>query len=592
MRPNKYYSLILLLMLFLGMGRSSAFAHGKVYLGYCNGQIATASSGTIMGLTGNNAVIAEAIRLSGDALQPYIGMTLTAVHAGMVDTPGLPDELTAWVRTSLDGVNLASGTLTALTTGWNEIALYSSYTITGQETELWIGFEFVQPKKMSIISFAGDTHDDGCWLGKNNSFSDYSGKNLGSLSVEAIIEGEGLIVHDLAIKSAHVRKPLVHLDESATLLVTIANHATAEALNPVLVCSLDGQEIARVDCKCILKQREEQTVTFDITPEIFNAVLEGLGQEGTFALDLQLLWGDGSSDEMPEDNQQRVYVTRSETFYTRRMVVEEGTGGWCGYCVRGIVGMKYMRETYPDRFIGIAVHNGDEYEVPDYTYYLTGFFSGYPNCIINRDGLAYQPSAEVLENYLTTHESETDCDIQVTARMEDGMMDVQTTTTFLSEQLQNTYRMAFVVCEDKLPLSQKNYYSGGSLGEMGGFENLPSVVEIEVDDVARGIYPSAKGVENVFPDAIHRLESYTYNYSFNAPAYSDVHRLWVAVLLIDGDTKQVVQAAKTTVEVASDIKFISDVSQPVSARKLMTKGRIEILQGSQRYNSFGQRLKD
>lgn len=591
MRQYRFISLILLLMLFLGMGRGSVFANGKVYLGYCNGQIATASSGTIMGLTGNNVVVAEAIRLSGDALQPYIGMSLSAVHAGMVDTPGLPDELTAWVRTSLDGVNLATGTSTAPTTGWNEIALSSAYTITGQETELWIGFEFVQQKKMTIISFAGDTHDDGCWLGKNNSFSDYSGKNFGSLSVEAVIEGEGLASHDLSILNARAKKALIHLDQPISLLATVANNAVDEAVNPVLVCYYEGREVTRVVYEGVLKQLDKQNITLDIQPDVFDAVLNGQNPEGTFALDLQLLWNDSSADEVPEDNEQRVYVTRSETFYTRRMVVEEGTGGWCGYCVRGIVGMKYMHETYPDRFIGIAVHNGDEYEMADYSYYLSGFFSGYPNCIINRNGSAYQPTVEELENYLVSHDSETDCDILLTAQMEDGLINIQTTTTFLSEQLQNTYRMAFVVCEDKLPLRQKNYYSGGSLGEMGGFENLPSVVDTEVDDVARGIYPSAEGVENVFPEAIHRLETYEYNCSFQSPAYNSASNLWVAVLLIDGDSKQVVQAAKTKVEAASGLQSVSDDSRTMVARKLLNKGRIEILHGCQRYNSLGQRLR-
>ena len=44
--------------------------------------------------------------------------------------------------------------------------------------------------------------------------------------------------------------------------------------------------------------------------------------------------------------------------YDRVTVVEEGTGTWCGWCVRGIVALEYMRENYPDKFIGIGVHYG------------------------------------------------------------------------------------------------------------------------------------------------------------------------------------------------------------------------------------------
>lgn len=41
----------------------------------------------------------------------------------------------------------------------------------------------------------------------------------------------------------------------------------------------------------------------------------------------------------------------------RNVVVEEGTGTWCGYCPRGTVAIKRMNEKYPDQFIGIAVQD-------------------------------------------------------------------------------------------------------------------------------------------------------------------------------------------------------------------------------------------
>ena len=46
--------------------------------------------------------------------------------------------------------------------------------------------------------------------------------------------------------------------------------------------------------------------------------------------------------------------------YTRRIVAEEVTGVWCGYCIRGIVAMREMKEFYGDSFLGIAVHAGSQ----------------------------------------------------------------------------------------------------------------------------------------------------------------------------------------------------------------------------------------
>lgn len=558
MNVNSIKNLLLLLVLVLGMGRSPVFAQtGKAYVGYCDGKIATSSSGTIIGLTGNNAVIAEAIRLPKHVLANYKGMKLSAVNCGLVETPNLPEELTAWVRTSIDGANIATGVVTSVSTGWNEVVLSESYTITGEEDELWIGFEFVQQKKMSIISFAGETNADGCWLGKNNGFTDYSPKGYGSLAVEAVIESNDILTRDLAIVSARAQKPLVHLDQTVELLISIANHASTDAVNPEVTCSLEGKQVGKITYQGILKQREAQTLTLAIEPFVLDEALGVEAREGTLQLDLQLDWSDGQPDQNPEDNTASVTITRSETFYPRCMVVEEGTGAWCGWCVKGIVTLNYMNENYPDRFIGIAVHNGDEYEVANYKSFLNTYFDSYPNSIINRGGYVVSPSIEDYEGYLNSSYSETDCDMKLTASLSDGNIDVNVSTTFLSTQQQSNYRMAFAVCEDQLPIEQKNYYAGGGNGVMGGFENLPSVVSLNVDDVARGIFPSPEGMENALPKAINRLETYSTEYSFKSPAYANADNLWVAALLIDADSKEIVQAAKAPVTVTAGIVSVA-----------------------------------
>ncbi|MCH5346763.1 MAG: hypothetical protein J1E63_06610, partial [Muribaculaceae bacterium] len=45
---------------------------------------------------------------------------------------------------------------------------------------------------------------------------------------------------------------------------------------------------------------------------------------------------------------------------TRRPLVEEYTGLWCGWCPRGYVAMEDMSAAYGHEFVGLAYHNGDE----------------------------------------------------------------------------------------------------------------------------------------------------------------------------------------------------------------------------------------
>lgn len=78
----------------------------------------------------------------------------------------------------------------------------------------------------------------------------------------------------------------------------------------------------------------------------------------------------------------------AQTTFLRRSVVEELTGTRCGWCPRGLAGMEKLRQTFGDRFIGIAVHN---YDTNDPMYYrpyaANGVFSGSPGaptCTIDR----------------------------------------------------------------------------------------------------------------------------------------------------------------------------------------------------------------
>ena len=121
-------------------------AEGQLFLGYCDGQIATKTSGTITGQSGTNATIGEVIRIPASILAAYQGLQITAVRAGLPEASAYPENLTGWIAASQTGERIATGTLSAPAAGWNEIKLDNAYTITGNEAELWIGFEFVQSK--------------------------------------------------------------------------------------------------------------------------------------------------------------------------------------------------------------------------------------------------------------------------------------------------------------------------------------------------------------------------------------------------------------------------------------------------------------
>lgn len=516
-----------------------AAAQSMAYLGYCEGQIATASSGRITGISGNEAYIDLAIRLPKNMLQGYIGCNITALHLGLPSAEAYPEFVTGWVRTSKSGTNLVEGTITKFAPGWQNIPTTKPYTITGDEEELWVGVTYRQMMKLSIISFAGAQSPDGAWVAKNGSWSDYSAKGWGSLAVEAIVEGS-LPTHNMTFIDVQSRQKFVEIGKGIPVSGTIRNMAASVADHPVVRYSInDGAVEGSYTVPAVLDYHDSYDFAFDIPTD-------AIDEEQTADVELTLCWGDGTPDDAPDDNVAHLAFELVRELYYRTMVVEEGTGAWCGWCVYGIVGLREMKKKYGDRFIGIAIHNGDFYVVPAYDSWIAKYIpSGYPGCVVNRVGGEQLPRFDELQRLYSLMDPIADAGVKVRAMYDGSKVRMESETRFFVNHSSSDYRIVFVVTENQLPIVQTNYYAGNARGPMGGFENMDSPCKIDVDDVARGIYPSTTGTKGSIPAKVEKGKTYGYAITTDLPKYRDAYNLEIIALLIDGKTGEVIQGAKT-----------------------------------------------
>lgn len=538
-----------------------ADAQGKLYVGYCDGQIASGNSGTITGLSGENAKITQSIRIPASILAGYAGKQLAGVHAGLPASSALPSVLTASMSKSKSGNAVKKADFFAPESGWQEIYFAEPYTITGNETELWVHFSYVQGKnKLNLISFAGDTHPDGCWVAKDKTYTDFSLQNLGSLAVEAIITGEGLPTHDLVLKSVSAPYSMYQIGSPIQVDAVICNNASAAAVNPVIECTVNGHLALSYVYEGTLEYQKKAKLRLNIPSD---AVTE----EGKAEVKITVKWSDGSVDELEDNNTMSLEVDMTEEIVYRTVVVEESTGAWCGFCVRGIVALKTMREEHPDRFIGIAAHNGDMYAVPAYDGWMCSFVDGWPSALFNRDGKVYDPSPTQLEWLFNSVDPFTNLGVSLDATLsEDGSKINFKADAFSLSDLENvSYNVAFVVIEDQLAILQNNYYANGGYGPMGGFESMPNPVNLLIDDVARGIYPSAQGGA-FFPAQLAAKEHVTIEHQANRPTISNLDNAWAAVLIINNQTGEILQAAKAPIApYSSSIHVMKVDSQSHSA---------------------------
>ena len=527
-------------ILFLMIGLClSVCVKGQLFEDYCQGKLATSTSGTIDGRIGSGEV-SLAIRLTSEQLKAYKDCQLSVVSFGIPESDAvLPESFTAWVRTSRDAENLAAGSAKC-EFGWNNISLANPYTLTGDETELWVGVSWTQSGKLKIISFDGLTSPNGCWTAKGATWTDYSSKNYGSLAIRAGFTGESMPQHSLILSDFGAKSVQCKVGKNFVLTGKVTNRGILTAEHPQLEVSVDGQLVETANLPAVASSG---ATTFEVS--VPTSESDALGDK---TISVNLLWGDGQTDEHPEDNVGQTTMKFADT-YLRRIVFEEFTGTWCQWCPLGIVGLRKLIQNHPGEVIGIAVHNGDEFTVSAYDNYMyANGYSGttFPNSNMNRSTQVY-PDPDQLEFHFSLCSLVADADVEVAAWREGQTLHVTSDVTFDIDADTKKYRMAYVVTENGVTGTQKNGYATQHDPKVEEFNNLAYTCVIAHDHVARGILPSPAGeVRNFGNGHIVKGETYTLDESLSlyGVTIKDEANVEVVALLINDETGFIVNAAK------------------------------------------------
>ena len=257
----------------------------------------------------------------------------------------------------------------------------------------------------------------------------------------------------------------------------------------------------------------------------------------------------GVVDGDPSNNCTTHTVSGQGFVPTRHVVIEEGTGTWCGWCPRGAVALEALgNDASRPNFIGIAVHNGDPMTVSEYDNGAS--FSGFPGMNVNRKYLGESVSTSAMESFYDQASAEpTNADIAVTATCDaSGNITAVVTATFAAA-ISTEHRLAAVLVENGVTgttsgYNQANYYAGGGAGPMGGYENLADPVpaaQMTYDHVGRALYGGYNGQASSIttPAAANSSQSYTFTGTVGS---SNAWNLHVVGLLINSSTGEIMNA--------------------------------------------------
>ncbi len=245
----------------------------------------------------------------------------------------------------------------------------------------------------------------------------------------------------------------------------------------------------------------------------------------------------------------------------RRVLVEEGTGMWCGNCPLGEVAIEHMEEIMPDDVAVVSVHNDDAFAYSEYDVTLA--LGGYPMGRVNRSENTFAPmhnSAELgdyaytsptgdqtfMDQVLNELANSVEGEIKVTDAVyfsADQVVSVPVSVRFNVSRPNAIYNVYTCVLENELTGYQTNYFANASSNTMGWWAAQPKKVQYTYHNVARALIGGFYGMSGRVPETVVAGEEYVTDVRFDLPSnVSNPDNMHFVVALIDATNGKVVNA--------------------------------------------------
>ena len=258
----------------------------------------------------------------------------------------------------------------------------------------------------------------------------------------------------------------------------------------------------------------------------------------------------GNTDPIMENNTGTKKFNTVSQASTKRVLFEEGTGTWCGWCPRGAVAMAFMDTTYPNEFIGVAVHNQDPMMLDEYD--AGAGFSSFPGMNVDRVVKGADVSQATMTTNLNTRKVlTTPVNLDTNGAVNGSEITINASATFRTVFANANYRLGVIISEDNVSngtdtgYNQTNYYAANANGVMGGYEALTNPVpaaNMVYNHVARDLVGGYDGQADSVPTTITDGQVVTYTFNYSVPSTSNIANMHGVLVLIDQETGEVVNS--------------------------------------------------
>lgn len=518
-----------------------------------------------------------AIRISDASL---VGSTITGVRIPMPDDiAGLQAKGAAFLTKELnvansenvadievDSFDVAKGSV--------EVTFKQPYTITSDG--VYVGYTLkttATSYNKAPIVVVSKTEPDGFYIHSTRTYRKFTDKSgtLGQASAMEVLINTDLT--DAATLS--VGDMYAQINTTPSVEATVTNKGCNGVKSIDYTLTFQGKSESRhVDLPTAIPGYFNQTATFTLT-------LPKVEQKGSLPLKITVDKVNGQANKSTA-NEASATVVSMAFIPTKRPLMEEYTGTWCGWCPRGFVGMENLYKAYGDDFCGVAYHYGGQtYEPMEYTGDFPNDVEGFPTAFIDRvhetdayfgDNYGVQ---EVYKQYAALNGV---ADIAVEAKLENNKVNATAKVKFPADMtLNDRYQLGFILTGNGFTgtgegWDQENYYPGNASKypeeDLKQFTQGASTVSGLVFNFVIIGRSGKFGIANSLPATVKESEENTYSYSFDLSSNSIIkgQKLDYDVIVVMLDTQdgnRCVNAAKGR---AVDPTGISTVGETAYAK--------------------------
>ncbi len=220
-----------------------------------------------------------------------------------------------------------------------------------------------------------------------------------------------------------------------------------------------------------------------------------------------------------------------ESTFTQKVLIEDFTGAWCGWCPRVAWALEQVEEVSED-VVGVAIHYGDDYHYSGpFSNSIQSIANSYPTAYINRTELWDTPENDNLSQPLNLLDGEAEQGLAISSELDGDDLEINVYAGFHSA-LSGTAKIVVYILEDGLLEDQAEYNSPAM------YEDLPQSGGYYTDFVMNGVLryvPSNGSTVPAADNVAGNIYGISYDIDLNDVPYEDTANMSIAAFIIDGD---------------------------------------------------------